>query len=135
MTMTLTKFNRKPNSIPVGYITKPAIDVVKGDAVEGMGVIRKIVYVGQHNFDLGGGALYSTAGIEFQTVSSLTGKKLYFVLPMDAPLKVMQYAVIDEYEFDYLPLTSTEVIFSSKDSSWFVNLENFLGDEMESIIE
>lgn len=134
MIMTPTKYNRRPNSFPVGYLPFPAIDVVKGDAVEGMGVIRKIVYAGQHEFTFSDGSKKVTAGIEFQTVSTLTGKKLYFAVPMDSILNIMQYATIED-KMELLPLKSPSKIFDSNDSVWTLYLDSFDGDGVELIIE
>lgn len=121
----------KTNLIPVGYLTKEAVDVSKGDAVEEMGIIRKITYVGQHEFTMYNDTTYVTSAIEFQALSVLTGRKLYFVVPMDAPLKVMQYADPDNYEFEYLPLESSDILFSSEHDfdSRLKNLVGMFNDE------
>lgn len=121
--MKMTTYNN--GLIPVGYLSCEAISVKKGDVVKDMGIIRKISYVGQHEFILEGNMTYINVGIEFQTLSVLTGRKLYFVLPMDELVDVMQYAKLENYEFEYLPLESDCQLFSSESNNFESKVKYF----------
>lgn len=93
------------DKIPVGYITKLAVDVQKGDVVKDIGKIKNVKYVGKHEFLYHGESLILDA-LELTTVSKMTGNTLYDVLPFDEPVAILQYATLQEYNPSLLPLES-----------------------------
>lgn len=113
---------KKSHLIPVGYITKTIADVRKGDVVEGIGKISKAVYVGKHEFTLSNGETITLDSVELKVISALTGKNLFFVLPFIEPAKILQYENPDEHQFELLPIESNNVIFSSKEKSFHLNI-------------
>lgn len=128
MNTKTTKYNNNNNLIPVGYLSSEAIEVTKGNVVKNMGTIRKIKYVGQHEFNLTKDLSYVTSAIEFETLSTLTGRKLYFVVPIDEIVEVMQYADPENYEFDFLPLKSDDSVIYPQNSIFEENLKNLLNE-------
>ena len=124
---------KKLNLIPVGYITKTVADVRKGDVVEGLGKIAKSVYIGKNEFTLDNGETITLDSVELKVISTLTGKNLFFVLPFIEPAKILQYENPDDYEFEFLPLKSTNLLFNSKEDSSYLDV--FAGDESEDTVD
>lgn len=86
---------QEPRRFPVGYITKTAADVRKGDAVRNFGKILSVKYVGEHIFtDEKFQIDYKDKAVELKTKSVLTGRYLYEVLPFDAPVEIIMYESI-----------------------------------------
>lgn len=85
----------EPRRIPVGYLTKTAADIRKGDAIRNFGKVLSVKYVGEHIFtDEKFKIDYKDKAVELKTKSALTGRYLYEVLPFDAPVEVIMYETI-----------------------------------------
>lgn len=93
--------NNMTSKIPVGYMTKNALDACKNDVVKDIGRIVKVRYVGEHEFnDLRFNIIYKSQCVEFETKSALTGRKIYTVLPFEAEIEILQYSEDINYQFD-----------------------------------
>ena len=86
---------QEPRRIPVGYLTKTAADVRKGDAVRNFGKVLSVKNVGEHIFtDEKFKIDYKDKAVELKTKSPLTGRYLYEVLAFDAPVEIIMYEII-----------------------------------------
>lgn len=92
------------NIIPVGYITKTAADIRKGDVLKFLGKIVKARYVGEHNItDPETGIFYRTHCVEFETKSALTGETKYTNMPFEQNVELLCYADISKDKMEILP--------------------------------
>lgn len=107
----MPSFKAEQDNIPVGYLTKLVADVEKHDVLKVLGKVNNVKFVGKQDFTTSSGESYEASAIEIEIISSLTGRKLYHVLPLTYEVEILQYASLKNFEPEYLPLESPNYIY------------------------
>ncbi len=81
--------------IPIGYITKMAMDIEKGDYVKLIGKVLHIQLGEDQLFvDEFSGQEYFSSTVELEVESVIPDRFQYFLLPMDEEVRILTYAAV-----------------------------------------